>query len=98
MLIRRRLRDPNLRFEIVKIGTRSQSDIAVAYIKDITDTKLVETVKERLNKINIDGIPMAEVIEEYIVDGSKWNPLPKIRYTERPDVAVHLLEGHVCCN
>lgn len=97
-LIRRRLRDPNLRFEIVKIGTRSQSDIAVAYIKDITDPKLIDTVKERLNKINIDGIPMAEkAIEEYIVGGSKWNPLPKIRYTERPDVAaVHLLEGHVC--
>jgi len=98
VLIRRRLRDPNLRFEIVKIGIRSQSDIAVGYIKDITDTTLIETVKERLNKINIDGIPMAEkAIEEYIVGGSKWNPLPKVRYTERPDVAaVHLLEGHIC--
>jgi stage V sporulation protein AF len=41
---------------------------------------------------------MAEkAIEEYIVGGSKWNPLPMVRYTERPDVAaVHLLEGHVC--
>jgi len=98
VLIRRRLRDPNLRFEIVKIGIRSRSDIAVGYIKDITDPKLVEIVKERLNNINIDGIPMAEkAIEEYIVGGSKWNPLPKVRYTERPDVAaVHLLEGHVC--
>ena len=98
VLIRRRLRDPNLRFEIVKIGTRSRSDIAVGYIKDITDPKLVETIKERLNNINIDGIPMAEkAIEEYIVGGSKWNPLPKVRYTERPDVAaVHLLEGHIC--
>jgi stage V sporulation protein AF len=97
-LIRRRLRDPQLRFEIVKIGTRSQGDIAVAYIKDITDPKLVDIVKERLNNINIDGIPMAEkAIEEFIVGGSKWNPLPKVRYTERPDVAaVHLLEGHVC--
>ncbi|EIW18469.1 MULTISPECIES: spore germination protein [Pelosinus] len=97
-LIRRRLRDPQLRFEIVKIGTRSQGDIAVAYIKDITDPKLVDIVKERLNSINIDGIPMAEkAIEEFIVGGSKWNPLPKVRYTERPDVAaVHLLEGHVC--
>lgn len=97
-LIRRRLRDPNLRFEIVKIGTRSQGDIAVCYIKDITDPKLIDIVKERLNNINIDGIPMAEkAIEEYIVGGSKWNPLPKVRYTERPDVAaVHLLEGHVC--
>jgi stage V sporulation protein AF len=97
-LIRRRLRDPQLRFEIVKIGTRSQGDIAISYIKDVTDSKLVDIVKERLNKINIDGIPMAEkAIEEYIVGGSKWNPLPKVRYTERPDVAaVHLLEGHVC--
>ncbi|MBC8016859.1 MAG: spore germination protein [Sporomusaceae bacterium] len=98
VLIRRRLRDPNLRFEIVKVGVRSQSDIAVGYIKDITNLDLVETVKERLNKINIDGIPMAEkAIEEYIVGGSSWNPLPKVRYTERPDVAaVHLLEGHIC--
>lgn len=97
-LIRRRLRDPNLRFEIVKVGTRSQCDIAVCYIKDITNGDLVKTVKDRINNINIDGIPMAEkAIEEYIVGGSKWNPLPMVRYTERPDVAaVHLLEGHVC--
>ncbi len=97
-LIRRRLRDPQLRFEIVKIGTRSQGDVAVTYIKDVTDPKLVDLAKERLNRINIDGIPMAEkAIEEFIVGGSKWNPLPKVRYTERPDVAaVHLLEGHVC--
>lgn len=97
-LIRRRLRDPNLRFEIVKVGVRSQTDVAIAYIKDITNPELVRTIKDRLNAIEIDGVPMAEkAIEEYIAGGSKWNILPKVRYTERPDVAaVHLLEGHVC--
>jgi stage V sporulation protein AF len=97
-LIRRRLRDANLRFEIVKVGARSKTDVAVCYIKDITNSGLVDTVKERLNGISIDGVPMAEkAIEEFITRGSKWNPLPKVRYTERPDVAaVHLLEGHVC--
>jgi stage V sporulation protein AF len=97
-LIRRRLRDPNLRFEIVKVGARSQTDVAVAYIKDIVDPKLVETVKRRLNNIDIDGVPMAEkAVEEFISRGNRWNPLPRVRYTERPDVvAVHLLEGHVC--
>ncbi len=97
-LIRRRLRDVNLRFEIVKVGARSKTDVAVCYIKDITDPGLVDIVKERLNGISIDGVPMAEkAIEEFVVRGSKWNPLPKVRYTERPDVAaVHLLEGHVC--
>jgi len=97
-LIRRRLRDPNLRFEIVKVGTRSQCDIAVAYIKDITNPKFVDEVKERLNKINIDGVPMAEkAIEEYLTGQKRWNIFPLVRYTERPDIAVvHLLEGHVC--
>ncbi|MDR3564104.1 MAG: spore germination protein [Negativicutes bacterium] len=97
-LIRRRLRDPNLRFEIVKVGSRSKTDVAVCYIRDITNAKLVDTVKEKLNGITIDGVPMAEkAVEEYIVGSSLWNPLPKVRYTERPDVAVvHLLEGHVC--
>ncbi len=97
-LIRRRLRDPKLRFEIVKVGKRSKCDVAVAYIKDITNPELIKSVKDRLNKIVIDGVPMAEkAIEEYIMGGSKWNILPKVRYTERPDVAaVHLLEGHVC--
>lgn len=97
-LIRRRLRDPNLRFEIVKAGARSKTDVAICYIKDITNPELVDTVKERLNGITIDGLPMAEkAIEEYVAGSSKWNPLPRVRYTERPDVAVvHLLEGHVC--
>lgn len=98
VLIRRRLRDPNLRFKIIKVGGRSKTDVALCYIKDITNSALVKQVQKSLESIVIDGIPMAEkAIEEYVIPGSKWNPLPKVRYTERPDVAaVHLLEGHVC--
>ena len=97
-LIRRRLRDPNLRFEIVKVGERSQTDVAICYIKDITNPEIVQNIKDRLNEVVIDGIPMAEkAVEEFTVRGSIWNIFPKVRYTERPDVAtVHLLEGHVC--
>lgn len=97
-LIRRRLRDPNLRFEIIKVGTRSKTDVAIAYLSDVTDPKLVDEVRRKLESINIDGIPMAErAIEEYIAGGNSYEVIPKVRYTERPDVAsLHLLEGHVC--
>ena len=97
-LIRRRLRDPNLRFEIVKIGSRSQTDVAIAYIADVTNPALVDDVRRKLKDIDIDGIPMAErAVEEYIVEGTSFDVIPKVRYTERPDVAaLHLLEGHVC--
>src|SRR5690606_5892590 len=95
-LIRRRLRDPNLRFETLHVGRRSKTDVVIGYIGDVTDPDLVDEVKKRLNKISVDALPTgSKNIEEFLVV-QPWNPLPKVRYTERPDVAVaHLLEGHV---
>jgi len=98
-LIRRRIRDPNLRVELVQVGDRSRTDVALIYIKDVANTDLVDEVRERLQNINVGSIPMAEkTVEEFLLRGSKtwWNPFPQVRYTERPDVAaVHLFEGHV---
>ena len=96
-LIRRRIRDPKLRMEMMNIGRRSKTDVCISYIEDIANENLVKMVKDRLEQIDIDGIPMAEKsVEELISPGSYWNPLPRVRYTERPDVASsHLLEGHV---
>lgn len=96
-LIRRRIRDPKLRMEYVQAGTRSKTDMVICYIEDIANEDLVDSIREKANNINIDGLPMAEkAVEELITPGSYWNPLPKVRYTERPDVAsIHLLEGHV---
>ncbi|BAF59412.1 Bacillus/Clostridium GerA spore germination protein [Pelotomaculum thermopropionicum SI] len=96
-LIRRRIRDPKLRMEYFQVGTRSKSDIVVCYIEDIANPELVQSIKEKIEYIKIDGIPMGEKsVEELITPGSFWNPFPKVRYTERPDVAaMHLLEGHV---
>ncbi len=96
-LIRRRIRDPRLRVNIMQAGRRSQTDICIMYIDDIANPDTVKSVKEKIELIDIDGLPMAEKsIEELITPGSYWNPFPKVRYTERPDVAaVHLLEGHI---
>ncbi|MFZ5943448.1 MAG: spore germination protein [Bacillota bacterium] len=96
-LIRRRIRDPKLRMEILQVGRRSNTDVIISFIEDIANPDLVAQIKEKLQIINIDGLPMAEKsVEELIVPGSYWNPFPKVRYTERPDVAaVHLLEGHI---
>lgn len=96
-LIRRRIRDPKLRMEILQAGQRSKSDICVSYLEDVANPEIVEDVKQRIEAIKMDGLPMAEKsVEELITPGNFWNPLPRVRYTERADVAaVHLLEGHV---
>jgi stage V sporulation protein AF len=96
-LLRRRVRDPGLRVEHMEIGLRSRSDICICYINDIVNQKILKKLKDKLEAIEIDGLPMAEKsVEELIAPGSYWNPFPKVRYTERPDVAAqHLYEGHI---
>lgn len=95
-LIRRRLRDPRLKLEIVKVGSRTKMDICVAYIQDIVAPDLMEEFRKRIDKIKVDGIPLGEKqLEEALVHKNGWNPYPLVRYSERPDVvASHLLEGH----
>lgn len=97
ILIRRRLRDPGLRMKLVKAGSRSKTDVCIVYIEDITNPKMVDYIENEIKNIKIDGIPMAEkTVEEFILGSKYWNPYPRVRYTERPDVAaIHLLEGNV---
>ncbi len=95
-MIRRRLRDPGLRFEAVRVGQRSKTDVFVGYVNDIANKELVDKVKHRIEKVDTVSLTMgAKTLEDYLV-GTKFNPFPTVRYTERPDVvAAHLLEGHV---
>lgn len=95
-LVRRRLRDPGLKLEMVSVGRRTRTDVCIAYIDDIVDKTQVDSIREKIKAINIDGIPLADKqLEEAIIHGS-WNPYPLVRYSERPDVvASHLLEGRV---
>lgn len=95
-ITRRRIRDERLRFEMIKVGQRSKTDVAIGYIENIADPSLIEIIRKELESIEIDGLTMADkTVEEFIVRQS-YNPYPLIRYTERADVAAtHLLEGHV---
>src|SRR5690606_35013889 len=78
-----------------EIGRRTKTNVGLLYIKGIADSKVVQEVKARLNKIDIDGVLEAGYIEELIMD-QVWSPFPQIQNTERPDVVVsHLLEGKV---
>ena len=95
-LTRRRIRDDRLRMEIMRVGERSQTDVSIAYLKDVADPGLVDVIKKEISKINVDGMAMSDkALEEFLVSQS-INPFPLVRYTERPDVAsAHLFEGHV---
>ncbi|SHF16580.1 spore germination protein KA [Caldanaerobius fijiensis DSM 17918] len=94
-LIRRRLRTSKLRIESFKIGRVSKTNVAIVYLENIATDDLVNEVKNRLKRIEIDGILESSYIEELITD-APYSPFPTIEHTERPDkVAACLLEGRV---
>lgn len=95
-LVRRRLRDAHLRIEALKVGIRSKTDVFLLYVEDLAPRDVVEEVRRRLIAIRADALPLgSKNLEEYL-SGSRLNPFPRVRYTERPDVtASHLLEGYV---
>lgn len=96
-LLRRRVRDTRLSLEMFQVGECSKSDVAVCYISDKADMKLVENIKKRIQNIQVDALTMnleslAECLFEY-----KWiDPFPKFKYSERPDTAAAaILDGNI---
>nr|WP_273131154.1 spore germination protein [Bacillus weihaiensis] len=94
-LIRRRIIDKNLVFEPIKIGKRSKTEMTITYIKDLANEKIVNEVRERLSKIEIDAILESGYVESMIQDET-YSPFPTVYNTERPDAVVGgLYEGRI---
>ncbi|MFC4770290.1 spore germination protein [Effusibacillus consociatus] len=94
-LIRRRIRSPQLKMLSMKVGRYTQTRVVIAYIEGIADKTLLEEVKNRLQRIDMDGVLETGYIEEMIED-NPLSPFPQVLNTERPDIAVsNLLEGRV---
>jgi len=94
-LIRRRIRSPKLKMESITLGQVSQTDIAIVYIEGIVSKTVLDEVRRRIGRIQMDGVLESGFIEEFIED-APWSPFPQIQNTERPDVVcASLLEGKV---
>ncbi len=65
-------------------------------MEGIANEHHLKWIKERFEQIHHDGLTMADKSLEEWVFKQKFNPVPFVRYSERPDiVAAHLLEGHI---
>ncbi len=94
-LIRKTLPDPALKVEVSKVGRRTKTSLAVVFLDNLADEKLVKEVKSRIKKIDIDGVLGNGYLEEFIED-NPYSPFPQTQGTEKPDkVAAALLEGRI---
>ncbi|MDD6572563.1 MAG: spore germination protein [Thermoflexaceae bacterium] len=96
-LMRRRIRDPKFSVEIMRVGERSRSDVALCYIEDKADPRLVKSLKDKLSHLKVEALTMnVESIAECLLPGKWINPFPKFKYSERPDTAAAaVFDGNV---
>ena len=94
-LVRRRIKTSRLKSEKFEVGLLTKTKLNVCYIKGIANDKVVQEVKLRIGRINIDSVLSSNHIEELIMD-EPISLFPLVQYTERPDkVAASLLEGRI---
>ena len=96
-LIRRRIRSPELTMKYFSIGRDSGTDVALCFMNDRADMDYVEQLAKKLSSIDVGALTVGhESLKECLIRTKWYNPFPKIRTTERPDVAAaQLLEGSV---
>ncbi|QAT41620.1 spore germination protein [Clostridium sp. JN-9] len=94
-MIRRRVKDENLKVDIFTVGRRSQTDLAVIYIGDIADKDIVNNIEKKIKNIDVDMIPAGNYIQQFIEEKA-YTVFPQMYTTERPDVVeAKIMEGRI---
>ena len=92
-LIRRKIKNADLKFESLSIGEKSNTVVVLAYLENTAPKELVDRIRGNLNK-KINFILDSNYITEQISD--KKTSFDTVGYSEKPDiVASKLLEGRI---
>ena len=92
-LIKKRIKSDKLKIDNMCIGKYTKTKINILYIDGIVKKDLVNHIKKKLEKINIDGIIDSSYLRNSL---EKHNLFPTLSMSERPDrCSMALLEGKV---
>lgn len=93
--IRRRLRTPDLAVELGHLGRISRTDVALIYLKGVTNKRLVAEIRRRIAGVKVDFLNDCGSLMQFIED-RPFAIFPTSLMTERPDrAAAQVNEGFV---
>ncbi len=92
-LLRRKVKNPKLKFRFFEVGKVSRTRVCLCYIDGLCEEKILGEMISRLKGFEIDSILDVSYVEELVGD-SPASPFGTMGKTERPDVvAAKLFEG-----
>ena len=95
-MLRRRLKNTNLKFETMTIGDISQTDICLCYLTDKVSEKLLDGVKKRLENTHLETLFASGYLVTYLDTEGGRALFSGVGVTERPDTAcAKICEGKI---
>ena len=94
-LIRKRLKTPDLHFETLRVGKRSDTAIVLCWLEGTSNRKVKEEIKKKIEGIDIDNIPDSSYISAFL-SPRKHSLFRSVGTTEKPDIfTAKIAEGRV---
>ncbi|MCI8650440.1 MAG: spore germination protein [Anaerotruncus sp.] len=94
-LMRRRIKSPDLVFEMAQVGVKSRTDVALAYLHDRVSPDLLQEVRARLAQIPIEVVLESGYLQPFL-DSKPLSIFSGVGFTERPDtLCAKITEGRI---
>lgn len=93
-LIQKRIKSSKLNIEQYTIGNLTNTAVALLYIEETANAKIVSDIKDKLNKMKIESLTNIGQMQSFLVN--KKSLFPLINYAARPDwIAESLIKGRI---
>ncbi len=92
-MLRKLVATPDLVVKFYQLGRRSNTKVAVLYLRSVINEEVVKEIEGRLGNIAIDYVESPGFVQEQIQE-SWFSLFPQLLVTERPDrVRSYLMDG-----
>ncbi|MFI8714184.1 spore germination protein [Brevibacillus brevis] len=94
-IIRKYMSTPRLFHERLSVGKTIPMNVSMLYLSGTADEENVNTVRQRINDLELDTSLDSTILAQHIADNEK-SLFPTLQQTERPDRAIHgLRQGQI---
>ena len=96
-LVRKRVRNPDLKVKERIVGKLTNTTVAIMYMESLTRRSVLSKINRLLDKLedNLEYVHDSGIIEQ-LTESSPFSPFPQYQTTERPDnAAMALMDGRI---
>lgn len=94
-MVRRRLKTPQLTFEMLSVGTQSRTAVCLCYLRDRVSRRLLRDIRRRIQRCPLEMVLDSGYLQPFL-EGKSHSVFTGVDTTERPDTLCgKMAEGRI---